>query len=198
MAHAVVEVRHYCDLMTAFPSGVAVVTALDAAGHPQGMTCTALASVTLHPPTLLVSLRHGSATLRAVTEGGTFAVNLLHHGARDVAALFAAPVPDRFARCAGGRPRSACPGWSTTPSAWPTAWWSAALTWATTGWCSEHRRMYRYMAIRRCYTVCGSLPPEASRSRSAGWTTADTTFPCLDVLCHCRYVSGCYAQVWEA
>jgi flavin reductase (DIM6/NTAB) family NADH-FMN oxidoreductase RutF len=90
--------RRYRDLMTGFPSGVAVVTAIDAAGDPQGMTCTSLASVTLVPPTLLVSLRHGSATLSAVEARRAFAVNLLGCGAREVAALFAAPVPDRFGR----------------------------------------------------------------------------------------------------
>ena len=88
----------YRDLMSSFPSGVAVVTALDEAGCPQGMTCTSLASVTVKPPTLLVSLRHGSATLKAVAAGGAFAVNLLHDTAQEVARLLAAPVPSRFNR----------------------------------------------------------------------------------------------------
>ncbi|MGH3530178.1 MAG: flavin reductase family protein, partial [Pseudonocardiaceae bacterium] len=44
-------------LMSVFPTGVAVVTTLGQDGSPQGMTCSALASVTPYPPTLLVCLR---------------------------------------------------------------------------------------------------------------------------------------------
>ncbi|NBE91756.1 flavin reductase family protein [Nonomuraea sp. KC401] len=85
-------------LMSRFPTGVAVVTAADTVGRPHGMTCSSVASVTLCPPTILVCLRVGSATLRAVHEGGAFAVNLLDAEARATAELFSGPVPDRFAR----------------------------------------------------------------------------------------------------
>ncbi|MFC5055773.1 flavin reductase family protein [Saccharothrix xinjiangensis] len=82
-------------VMAAFPTGVAVVASTGAGGVPYGMTCSALCSVSLEPPTLLVCLRHG-ATLDAVLGRGTFAVNLLHDRARATAELFASAVPDRF------------------------------------------------------------------------------------------------------
>jgi flavin reductase (DIM6/NTAB) family NADH-FMN oxidoreductase RutF len=85
-------------LMAGFPTGVAVVTALDAAARPWGMTCTSLAGVALEPPTLLVCLRGASPTLQAVLAGGAFAVNLLHHRARPTAELFASGAQDRFER----------------------------------------------------------------------------------------------------
>lgn len=85
-------------LMASFPTGVVVVTAVGADGQPWGMTCTSLASVSVTPPTLLVCLRCGSPTLRAVLETRTFAVNLLHDEARSSAELFASGVPDRFDR----------------------------------------------------------------------------------------------------
>jgi flavin reductase (DIM6/NTAB) family NADH-FMN oxidoreductase RutF len=90
-------------LMGSFPTGVAVVTALDPAGQPHGMTCTSLTSVTVEPPTLLVCLDVRSGTLAAVVSGGWFAVNLLRDGARSTAELFAGPVPHRF-RHVGSRP----------------------------------------------------------------------------------------------
>lgn len=93
-----VGVSSYRDLMSSFPTGVSIVTALDSDGCPQGMTCTSLTSVTVTPPTLLVCLRIGSATLRAVRDSGAFAVNLLHCDGRPAAELFAAPCPDRFDR----------------------------------------------------------------------------------------------------
>ncbi|MCS0606274.1 flavin reductase family protein [Streptomyces sp. LP11] len=84
--------------MSLFPTGVAVVAALDAAGRPWGMTCSSLCGVSLDPPVLLVCVRSGSPTLDALEGSGAFSVNLLHHRARNVAELFASGDPDRFRR----------------------------------------------------------------------------------------------------
>lgn len=86
----------YRDLMSAFPTGVSVVTSIDENGRPAGMTCSSLSSVTLTPPTLLACLRTGSATHRAVRYRGSFGVNLLHTRGRRVAELFSSAVEDRF------------------------------------------------------------------------------------------------------
>jgi flavin reductase (DIM6/NTAB) family NADH-FMN oxidoreductase RutF len=85
-------------LMSAFPTGVAVVTTLDTDGRPRGLTCSALTSVTVDPPTLLVCLTLRSGTRAAMEARGRFAVNLLHSRARSVAVLFSSPVADRFSR----------------------------------------------------------------------------------------------------
>lgn len=85
------------DMMSCFPTGVSVVTAADPDGHPHGATCSALASVTLDPPTLLVCLGVGGRTLDAIALSGEFAVNLLHADARAVAQVFATSCRDRFA-----------------------------------------------------------------------------------------------------
>jgi flavin reductase (DIM6/NTAB) family NADH-FMN oxidoreductase RutF len=87
-------------LMAGFPTGVVVVTAIDTDGTPWGMTCTSLCSVSLDPPMLLVCLRCGSPTLRAVLASKAFAVNLLHDQARPAAELFASGAVDRFERIA--------------------------------------------------------------------------------------------------
>ncbi|HVV17963.1 MAG TPA: flavin reductase family protein [Pseudonocardiaceae bacterium] len=83
-------------MMCRFPTGVAIVTTIDDDGVPRGMTCSSVCSVTLDPPTLLVCLRTGSPTLDAILRSGTFAVNLLHDRAQEVAQLFASGNPDRF------------------------------------------------------------------------------------------------------
>lgn len=105
-----VTADRYRALMSAFPTGVAVVTAVGAAGRPCGMTCSSLTSVTLNPPTLLVCLSLGTRTERAVRASGAFAVNLLSSTALATAELFAGPVADRFSRVRwawspGGMPR---------------------------------------------------------------------------------------------
>ncbi|GHE61369.1 hypothetical protein GCM10018785_33030 [Streptomyces longispororuber] len=97
-------------MMSRFPTGVCVVTAVDADGQPRGMTCSAVCSVSIDPPTLLVCLRATSPTLDAVLDSGAFAVNLLHEGAQDVAELFASGDPDRFLQTPWERaPESAGP-----------------------------------------------------------------------------------------
>ncbi|MFD8631214.1 flavin reductase family protein [Streptomyces sp. NPDC059533] len=84
-------------LMSEFPTGVCAVTTLDRDGEPRGMTCSAVTSVSLDPPTLLVCLRAGSPTLQAVLDSGSFSVNFLHAQGRDTAELFASGNQDRFA-----------------------------------------------------------------------------------------------------
>ncbi|WP_242886353.1 flavin reductase [Actinomadura litoris] len=101
-----VAVEDYRSLMSSFPTGVAVVTGVGADMLPRGATCSALCSVTLAPPTLLVCLKTGSTTLEAIAARRSFAVNLLNAGARRTAEVFASPVADRFAHV-GWRPTGA-------------------------------------------------------------------------------------------
>src|SRR4051794_37918083 len=85
-------------LMSAFPSGVTIVTAQGSDAQPCGMTCSSMCSVAVSPPTLLICLRDTSPTLDAVLGGAAFTVNLLHDKARLAAELFASGAPDRFDR----------------------------------------------------------------------------------------------------
>jgi flavin reductase (DIM6/NTAB) family NADH-FMN oxidoreductase RutF len=84
--------------MSEFPSGVAVITTMDDQGQPWGMTCSALCSLCVDPPTLLCCLRATSVTLEKILAAGYFAVNLLHSEAQDTAALFGSgpSAPERF------------------------------------------------------------------------------------------------------
>lgn len=92
-----VPLAGFRSLMSAFATGVAVVTTLGPDGRPYGLTCTSLASVTASPPILSVCLTTRGETLRALRECGAFAVNLLHERGQRAAEIFAAPVADRFA-----------------------------------------------------------------------------------------------------
>lgn len=88
------------EMMASFPTGVSVVTARHGTDPPWGMTCSALCSLSVNPPTLLICLRTRSPTLGAVLASGAFAVNLLRGDAEPVAALFASGAVDRFEQVA--------------------------------------------------------------------------------------------------
>ncbi|WP_078894296.1 MULTISPECIES: flavin reductase family protein [unclassified Streptomyces] len=86
----------YRDAISLLPTGVSVVTAVRS-GAPAGCTANAVMSLSLDPPSLLVSLTTGSRTLAAVTEAGTFAVNVLAWPDRHLAQRFATAAPhERF------------------------------------------------------------------------------------------------------
>ncbi len=89
--------RHF---MSAYFTGVTIVTSIDPDGHPHGLTCSSLTSVTLSPPTLLVCLGLRCGTLTAIRASGGFAVNLLHSGAQRAAEVFASQAGDRFEQVA--------------------------------------------------------------------------------------------------
>lgn len=83
------------DFMTQWPTGVTVVTT--DGGGPVGCTVNSLMSLSLDPPTLIVSLSIHSGTLAAIRGAGRFGVNVLCARQRDLCARFArGPQHDRF------------------------------------------------------------------------------------------------------
>ncbi len=77
-------------------AGVTVVTTRDRQGEPRGLTATAVCSVSLTPPLLLVCIDHKADCYEAFQDAEAFAVNLLrddqealsHHFARKDAQKF--------------------------------------------------------------------------------------------------------------
>ena len=63
-------------VMGHFASGVTVVTTLDG-GRPAGITVSALASVSLDPPLVLVALDHRRSLVPLIEAHGAYAVNIL-------------------------------------------------------------------------------------------------------------------------
>ena len=86
----------YRDAISRFLSGVTVITTRHGS-ETQGITATAVASVTLQPPTLLVCLNRQSATCRTLIDSGAFADNVLSASQQALAQRFATKQPDKFA-----------------------------------------------------------------------------------------------------
>lgn len=85
-------------VMSAFPSGVSVVTARDAEGRPRGLTCSSLCSLSMDPPMMLACVNRSNGSLAAIRASGGFAVNLLRAGSSAVSEEFASASADKFAR----------------------------------------------------------------------------------------------------
>jgi flavin reductase (DIM6/NTAB) family NADH-FMN oxidoreductase RutF len=72
-----------------FASGVTVVTSVDADGEPVGTTASAVSSLSLDPPLVLVCFDRASLTLAAIRHHGAFVVNMLAAPQRHLSANFA-------------------------------------------------------------------------------------------------------------
>jgi len=85
------------DAMGCFATGVTIVTALDSAGVPVGLTANSFTSVSLDPPLLLVCIANSAGTAPALREAGHFGVNVLQIGQQPASNRFATRGEDRFA-----------------------------------------------------------------------------------------------------
>jgi flavin reductase (DIM6/NTAB) family NADH-FMN oxidoreductase RutF len=84
--------------MSHLASGVAVVTARRPDGQPCGIAATSLVSYSVRPPSLLVSVWHGSRCHDALAQAERFGVHLLRSDQVDVAQRFAdREAEDKFA-----------------------------------------------------------------------------------------------------
>jgi flavin reductase (DIM6/NTAB) family NADH-FMN oxidoreductase RutF len=85
------------EAMTHLASGVAVITARSEDGRPCGIAATSLTSYSAHPPSLLVSVWHGSRCHPALAESEHFGVHLLKSDELELAQRFAdRELPDKF------------------------------------------------------------------------------------------------------
>ena len=93
------------EVISHFASGVTVITARSD-GERYGTTASAVTSLSLEPPMLLICMNKQSETGRAVAAAGHFAVNILGADQIDLAERFARKGGDKF------------DGVPTTPGQW--------------------------------------------------------------------------------
>jgi flavin reductase (DIM6/NTAB) family NADH-FMN oxidoreductase RutF len=97
-------------IMAAAPGPATVVTSRGTDGIPQGLTVSAVCSVSLDPPLVLACLDLGSNTLSAVRESGEFTINYLAHDCEAVALHFATKSAEKFADRTWAEPESGVGG----------------------------------------------------------------------------------------
>ena len=87
-------------LLGGFATGVAVATARDGTGKPVGMTASAIASVSLVPPLLLVCVWEEADFHATIRTAEHFALNILAEDQEALSRRFSVDHPDRFADAA--------------------------------------------------------------------------------------------------
>jgi flavin reductase (DIM6/NTAB) family NADH-FMN oxidoreductase RutF len=76
---------------------VTIVTSLGPDGRPVGFTATAVSSLSLDPPLVLVCIARDRRVHDAVAHAPGFVINVLGRGQEGLARRFASALPDRFA-----------------------------------------------------------------------------------------------------
>lgn len=83
------------DVIGRFASGVTVITtAVD--GVPLGTTASAVSSLSLTPPMVLICMNETSSTGQAIATSKAFAINILSEDQQDLAMQFASKSADKF------------------------------------------------------------------------------------------------------
>jgi flavin reductase (DIM6/NTAB) family NADH-FMN oxidoreductase RutF len=84
------------DVIGHFATGVTIVTAREG-DVDFGVTVSAISSLSLEPPMLLVCLNRASRTQAVISRTSAFAVNILESSQAELARLFATNRDDKFA-----------------------------------------------------------------------------------------------------
>jgi 4-nitrophenol 2-monooxygenase / 4-nitrocatechol 4-monooxygenase, reductase component len=87
--------NEFRDVIGHFASGVTIITAVHE-GQRYGTTASAVSSLSLEPPMLLVCLNKTSTTGQAIGAAGRFGVNILREDQPDLAIQFAMKGGDKF------------------------------------------------------------------------------------------------------
>jgi len=79
-----------------YPTGVTVVTAVDAAGKAYGLAVGSFTSVSLDPPLVAFMPDKNSSSWPKIKDIGSFCVNVLGADQEPVCRAFASKAPDKF------------------------------------------------------------------------------------------------------
>jgi flavin reductase (DIM6/NTAB) family NADH-FMN oxidoreductase RutF len=106
--HRLVDENSFKAAMRRLATGVAVVTSSDGVGS-NGMTATAICSVSAAPPLVVAVINRASRSNALIRQTGVFAVNLLSEDQRSLAMRFAASSNKSFGDTAHWIGQTGCP-----------------------------------------------------------------------------------------
>lgn len=88
--------QRFRQVLGTFPTGVTVVTAIDADGNPAGMAVGSFTSVSLAPPLVAFLSDHSSTSFPRIRTAASFCVNVLGAHQEAVCRAFAGRGGDKF------------------------------------------------------------------------------------------------------
>jgi len=91
-----IDDAHFRLALSHFASGVTVVTTQHE-GKPYGMTVASFASLSLHPPLVLVCIERSVKTHDAIAASGKYGVSILSSEQAEISSKFASRSDDKFA-----------------------------------------------------------------------------------------------------
>jgi flavin reductase (DIM6/NTAB) family NADH-FMN oxidoreductase RutF len=92
-----IDGARFREVLGSYPTGVAIVTALDEDGMPVGMVVGSFSSVSLDPPLIAYMPMKTSRTFSRLSASSTFCVNILAADQETACQHFASPAADKFA-----------------------------------------------------------------------------------------------------
>jgi flavin reductase (DIM6/NTAB) family NADH-FMN oxidoreductase RutF len=92
-----IDSTKFREVLGSYPTGVCVISALDAEGMPTGMVVGTFTSVSLDPPLVGFLPDKNSTTWPKIEQAGQFCVNVLASDQQDVCRQLASKGPDKFA-----------------------------------------------------------------------------------------------------
>ncbi|BAN26285.1 flavin reductase family protein [Caballeronia insecticola] len=84
------------DALSAFPSGVTIVSTTDEQGRHWGFTASSFSSVSMDPPLVLVCIANTADSHAAFVDAQRYAINILAQEQKDIAMHFARKGVDKF------------------------------------------------------------------------------------------------------
>ncbi|WP_310019535.1 flavin reductase family protein [Croceicoccus sp. BE223] len=100
---------HFRTVLGSYPTGVCLITAIDAAGVRTGMVVGSFTSISLDPPLVGFFPDKGSNTFPGIERAGRFCVNVLGSEQLALCQRFASKQPDKFLDLAHGESPSGQP-----------------------------------------------------------------------------------------
>lgn len=104
-----IDPRHFRNVLGTWPTGVCVITSVDAQGTRLGLVVGSFSSISLDPPLVGFFPDKGSSTWPRIAETGRFCVNVLGADQLDLCKRFAARADDKFAELAHDHTPSGMP-----------------------------------------------------------------------------------------
>ncbi|GII60547.1 monooxygenase [Sphaerisporangium krabiense] len=141
-AQAVVDPRHFRNVLGRFATGVVAITAMDpATGEPAGIAVNSFTSVSLDPPLVAFCVAHTSSTWPRLRQAGRVCVNVLADHHEDVSRQLAAKGTDKFAGLA----------WTSSPGGHPLI--DEALAWIDCSIEAEHPAGDHLIVVARVHDL---------------------------------------------